>query len=122
MIQRRIVRDPHLRDARQLCRRGRRITKIRPGDQCMHLTQRRGGRNRTARRLLDAGGVEFEKNEARHRQITFASVRSLLTSSATEPTFWPALRFGGSDTLRIVNRGVTSTPRSAGFMLAIGFF
>src|ERR1700679_3324943 len=88
----------------------------------MDLTQGRGGSNRTARRLLDTGVVGFEENEARHGQITFASVRSLLTSSATDLTFWPALRFGGSDTLITVKRGVTSTPRSAGFMLAIGFF
>ncbi len=88
----------------------------------MHFTQGRGGGDRATRRLFDTGLVGFEENEARHRQITFASVRSLFTSSATDLTFWPALRFGGSDTLIKVKRGVTSTPRSAGFTVAIGFF
>ncbi len=87
----------------------------------MHLAQglRRGDRG--ARRLLDAGRVEFEQNENGHGQITFASVLNLLTSSATEPTFWPAFRFGGSSTRTTVSRGVGSTPRSAGFLLSIGF-
>ena len=80
-----------------------------------------GGRNSAARRLLDAGRVEFEQDEAVIAQITFASVRSFATSSATEPTFTPALRFGGSATFSVVSRGAGSTPRSAGFMLSIGF-
>ena len=46
---------------------------------------------------------------------------ALSTSSCTEPTFLPAWRFAGSVTLSVVRRGVGSTPRSAGFMLSIGF-
>ena len=122
MIEGGIVRDQHFRHAGQF-RRGRRCAgKVDAGDQHMDLTEGRGGGDRTAGGLLDAAIVEFEKNETRHGQITFASVLSLLTNSATDLTFWPALRFGGSLTLIKVKRGVTSTPRSAGFMLAIGFF
>ena len=43
------------------------------------------------------------------------------TSSATEATFLPAWRFGGSATFSMVRRGAGSTPRSAGLMVSIGF-
>lgn len=44
------------------------------------------------------------------------------TRSSTVSTFSPAWRVGGSSTLMIVWRGVTSTPKSAAVFLAIGFF
>jgi hypothetical protein len=122
VVQRGIVGDQYLGHAGQFRGGGRSGGKIDARHQYMHFAKGGRGGNGAARRLLDARIVKFEENEARHRQITFASVRSLFTSSATEPTFWPALRFGGSETLSTVRRGVTSTPRSAGFMLAIGFF
>src|SRR3954468_16326296 len=43
-------------------------------------------------------------------------------SSAGEATRTPARRPGGSATLTTDNRGVTSTPRSAGVFSSIGFF
>src|SRR6202041_2910083 len=59
--------------------------------------------------LRDVCLMPASSNSSRTRlviaQITFASLRSLLTSSATEPTFTPALRFGGSDTFSVVSRG-----------------
>src|SRR6185503_3268569 len=97
------------------------IREPRARHQRMHLTQGASRRDRRAGRLLDAGRVEFEQDENGHDQITFASVLSLLTSSATEPTFWPAFRFAGSSTRTTVRRGVGSTPRSAGFLLSIVF-
>ena len=116
------VGHQHLGDARQLRRSGGGGgVQVGAGHQHVHLAQllRRG--DRAARRLLHAGIVEFEQNKRRHRQITFASVLSFCTSSATEPTFTPALRFGGSLTFSVVSRGAGSTPRSAGFIVAIGF-
>ena len=57
-------------------------------------------------------------NEACRRQrpqgMTLASLRSLATSSFTSATLPPPLRFGGSTTLSVVRRGVTSTPSAAG--------
>ena len=87
---------------------------------------------RTRRRLISAATalrdgclIPEASNSSRTSavigQITFASVFSLATSSATEPTFTPALRFGGSATFSVVRRGAGSTPRSAGLMLSIGF-
>ena len=76
----------------------------------MHVAQLGGGGDGAAGGLLDAGGVEFEQDEGRHRQITFASVLSLFTSSATDFTFTPALRLGGSLTFSVVRRGAGSTP------------
>ena len=115
------VGDQHLGDAGKLGGGLGGGIKAATGDQRVHVTQflRRG--DRAAGRLLDAGGVEFQQDQSRHRQITFASVFNFATSSLTDPTFTPALRFGGSDTLIRVNRGAGSTPRSAGFMLTIGF-
>jgi hypothetical protein len=67
-------------------------------------------------RRLDAGVVVFGNDEGQcgHVQITFASFFSLSTSVATSGTFTPALRLGGSLTLSVFRRGLTSTPRSAG--------
>ena len=55
-------------------------------------------------------------------QITLAIFLSLSTSSATSATLMPALRLGGSATLRVFRRGATSTPSSAGVVVAISFF
>jgi len=55
-------------------------------------------------------------------QITFASFLSLSTSAATSATLTPALRLGGSLTLSVLMRGLTSTPRSSGLKLSICFF
>ena len=41
------------------------------------------------------------------------------TSSATEPTFLPPCRFGGSSTLSTTRRGVTSTPSPSGVVVTI---
>ena len=56
------------------------------------------------------------------RQITFASLRSFATSSFASATRPPPLRFGGSTTFSVVNRGVTSTPSASGLTTSSGFF
>ena len=71
---------------------------------------------------LEALLVVFGDYENGHDQITLASFLSLLTSSATSATRTPAERLAGSATLRVVRRGVTSTPRSAGLTVSSGFF
>src|SRR3546814_11857197 len=68
------------------------------------------------------GRVVVLGDDQRRHQITLASLRSLSTSSATEATFTPALRAGGSFTATLVSRGVTPTPRSSGVRVSIGFF
>src|SRR5205807_8088203 len=79
------------------------------------------GGNRVERRGLQRPVVMFSDDESSH-QITRASVFSLSTSSATEPTLWPPWRFAGSSTLSTTRRGVTSTPSAWGVVVAIGFF
>ena len=113
------LRDQHLRDTRQLRRRRRAFgTEY----QKVNLTaDLRGGRDGAARGLGDGRPAAVGENQDGHLQITFASLRSFATSSCTEPTFTPAWRFGGSSTFSTVRRGVTSTPRSAGLTVSIGF-
>lgn len=55
---------------------------------------------------------------AQIRPISF----NLATRSSTVSTLTPALRWGGSSTLRVFTRGVRSTPRSDGFIISIFFF
>ena len=64
----------------------------------------------------------FGDDECGHDQITLASFLSLSTRVATSGTLMPALRVGGSLTLSVRSRGVTSTPRSAGLIDSRGFF
>ena len=79
--------------------------------------------------------VMFDENEIGHDlgipelessddggQMTLASLRSLSTSSATDFTFTPDLRFGGSTTFRVLRRGAASTPSASGVSCSIGFF
>ena len=80
-----------------------------------------GGGQRVQSRGFERPVIVFGDDESSH-QITRASVLSLSTSSATEPTFRPPCRFGGSSTLRTVRRGVTSTPSVSGVVVTIGFF
>ena len=61
-------------------------------------------------------------DECGHGQITLASFLSLATSVATSGTLMPALRLGGSLTFRVLMRGATSTPRSAGLTISSVFF
>src|SRR5215472_12266962 len=75
---------------------------------------------RVERRRLERAAVMLGDDEGRH-QITRASVLSLSTSSATEPTFCPAWRFGGSSIFKTTSRGVTSMPRASGVVIAIRF-
>src|SRR5690606_22989499 len=102
------------------CRIGRRAG-ILAGDEHMHLAAQRLGRGqRLGGGILQALVVVFGNQQRRH-QITPASF-SLPTSSATEPTFAPAWRPGGSTVLATVSRGAVSTPKSAGVFSSIGFF
>src|ERR1700731_4969546 len=79
------------------------------------------GRNRVEGRGLQRRVVVFGDDQSSH-QITRASVFSLSTSSATEPTLCPPWRFAGSSTLSTTRRGVASTPSASGVVVAIGFF
>ena len=98
---------PHSGDLR---RRARRRAAIRAGDQQVDLVgQRRRRRDRVERRRRERRVVVLADDQNRH-QTTPASSLSFATSSATLPTFVPASRFGGSDTLRTSRRGVGSTP------------
>ena len=122
MRQRRVIGHEHLGHTRQLGGGGGGTGHAGTRDEYMHLAaQFDGGCHGGAGRLLDAGGIEIKNYERGHGQITFASLRSLSTSVATSATLMPALRPGGSDTLTMVRRGVTSTPRSAGFRMSICF-
>src|SRR6516165_7939832 len=80
-----------------------------------------GGGNGVEGRWLQRAVVVLGDDQSSH-QITRASVLSLSTSSATEPTLWPPCRFAGSSTLRTTRRGVTSTPSASGVVVTIGFF
>jgi len=55
-------------------------------------------------------------------QSTPASTFSFCTSSATEPTFTPALRPPGSAVFTTFRRGETSTPSVSGDVSSRGFF
>src|SRR5215469_13530236 len=78
-------------------------------------------RDSVQRRRPQRDIIVFGDDEGGH-QITRASVLSLSTSSATEPTLTPASRFDGSSTFSTTRRGVTSTPSASGVVIAIGFF
>ena len=79
------------------------------------------GSHRVQRGRFEFGVAVFGNNQGSH-QITFASLRSLSTSSSTDPTLMPALRSGGGETFSVFTRGVTSTPSSAGVNVSSGFF
>jgi hypothetical protein len=115
------VGSQHLRHARQPGRGRGGGSHAAACDQDMHQAEPAGGGDGAARGLLDPTPLMVEQNEDGHGQITFASVFSFLTSSATEATFTPTLRLGGSKTLSTFSRGAGSTPRSAGFRVSIGF-
>ncbi len=72
------------------------------------------------RRLQRAIGVLGKKKNG--HQSTPASALSFCTSSATLPTLTPALRLAGSAIFSTLRRGVTSTPKSSGFLMSSGFF
>ena len=93
--------------------RGRLVAAL-AGDQEVDLAaQRRGGAHRMQRRGRQLRVVVLRHYQYAH-QITFASPRSFSISSSMLPTLTPACRLAGSSTRRVLRRGVTSTPRSAG--------
>src|SRR5215470_10112072 len=104
MLKRRRICDQHLFDAIELRRRLCRRLAVLAGNEHVDRSADglRGG-------VLQVSVVVFGEDKGRH-QRTPASFFSLPTSSATELTFPPALRTGGSVVLRISSRGVISTP------------
>ena len=104
-----IVGEQHLGDARDLRGGVGDGLRTRPGDEDMHLSpQLPGGGDGGERRVLEDGVVVLGENQAAHAIAprTF----NLSTSSSTFLTLMPADRFDGSTTLRMVSRGVGSTP------------
>src|SRR5690606_17954894 len=95
------------------------------GDVGAQLRSRRDG---AQCRGVEVGIVVFGDDQCSHvvtpvdSQMTFDSFFSLATSAATSATLTPAARTGGSATLRVLSRGVTSTPRSAGVTTSSCFF
>src|SRR6516225_4753568 len=123
MVIGRVVGEQHLADpgnARGCLRHG---AAILAGDQNIDflasdlLSSGSGIEGRGPERAV----VVLGDDEGSH-QITRASVLSLSTNSATEPTLCPPCRFGGSSTLSTTRRGVTSTPSASGVVATIGFF
>ena len=121
----RAVREQHLADTCDLRRRLRGVGRVVPDHQHVHVATGLGRRgHRVQRRALEGLVVVFRQYECSHgvSQMALASFFSLLTSVATSGTLMPALRDGGSETFSVFSRGVTSTPRSAGFSVSSGFF
>src|SRR6185437_4780547 len=116
-----VVGDQHLAHARDRGGFGGDAGAARPGHQYLHLAELRCRRDGVQRCRLERFAVVFGEDQDRH-QITRASFLSLSTSSATEPSFLPAWRFGGSATLSVVSRGLGSTPSASGVSCSMGFF
>ena len=56
------------------------------------------------------------------RECQMPASLNFATNSSTLATIPPPTRLGGSATLRVSNRGVMSTPRSAGLSVSMTFF
>ena len=89
------------------------------GDEQMDFAELRGGGYGCEGRVLDSAVGMFDQYKRLH--ATTPSVLSLATSSSTEPTLSPAWRLAGSVTLRTSRRGLVSTPKSPGALVASGF-
>src|SRR5205814_2133979 len=111
--QLRRIGQQYLGHAGDLARRVGCTLGVVPGHQHMDLAARllRGG-DGVEGRTLQGAMVVFGNDESGHDQITLASFLSLATRVATSGTLMPALRLGGSLTLRVFRRDATSTPRS----------
>src|SRR5215470_15868134 len=110
MLKRRRICDQHLFDAIELRRRlcgG--LAILASNEHVDRSADGLRGRHRLGGGVLQVPVVVFGEDKGRH-QRTPASFFSLPTSSATELTFPPALRTGGSVVLRSSSRGVISTP------------
>ncbi len=77
-------------------------------DQQMDFAELRCGGDGGERRILDRAAFMFDQDQGLH--FATPSVFSLATSSSTDATLIPAVRLGGSVTLRVSSRGATSTP------------
>ena len=113
----------HFAHAHNLSGGGGGSSSVVAGHQHMHLTatgQRCGHGVQSS--AFDRGVVVFCNNQCTHDQITFATFFNLSTSVATSATLMPALRLAGSDTLSVLMRGVTSTPKSSGLKMSSCFF
>src|SRR5262249_61604003 len=110
VLVRRRFGQKHLGDARELGGRIRDHTAVLAGDQHVDVAaERLGGGERLVGCVLESLVVVLGNQERSHHS-TPASFFSLPTSSATELTFTPALRPGGSVVLRTSRRGEGSTP------------
>ena len=78
--------------------------------QHMHLAQALHTGKRLGHRIGRQLPVIHIGKQKNGHQITPASSLSFAISSATDPTFTPALRPAGSTVLMTDRRGVTSTP------------
>src|SRR4029453_12379731 len=113
----------HLRDAGDLRGRLRRWLRIIASDEHVDLAsdllRRSDGMKRCA---LYRRAVVLGNEECRLGQMTFASLSSLVTRSATSPTLAPPSCLVCSTTLSVAMRGATSTSSAAGVIVSIGFF
>src|SRR6185437_16739551 len=117
--------DEHFLHARELgCGLGRLLGALAAaGNQHMHVgAELFRSRQRLVGDVLQGFVVVFGNQQRRHVQRTPASFFSLDTSSPTSLTLTPPLRPGGSVVFNTSRRGATSTPVSATFFSAIGFF
>ena len=106
-----IVGDAHPGDARELRGRlGRRADVVADDQNVDRLPDLEGGGEGARGQIAQGAARDLGQKKGRHDQITPASSCSLATSSATDLTFTPALRPPGSDVLRTLSRGATSTP------------
>ena len=123
----RCVGQQHLLDAVELRRRVGRGLRIGAGHQHMHRCAKGlGGGERLVGGVLEMSVIVLGDQQSGHSfdpsQSTPASVLSFWTSSATEPTFTPALRPPGSAVLSTFRRGAMSTPSVSGLVSSRGFF
>ena len=115
------IRKQHLRCALELGGGFGNALAIGAGHQHVHvLAQGLGGAHGlgddAAQRLVVVVGEEQNRHDSAPTSL------SLAMSSAALATLTPALRPGGSTVFSTLRRGLTSMPKSAGFLTSSGFF
>src|SRR6185369_4554891 len=103
-----VISDMDLADARDLRGRlGNRADAL-PRHQQMDLAKLRGCGDGRQRSILQHAALMLDPDQRLHAATPNAL--SFATSSSTSATLMPAVRLGGSATLSVLRRGLTSTP------------